>query len=164
MRETVASFRDRTSWTATVLRGVVRRLVADATEGLTWRLLGYLDAIDGKRETFDVENFQQVGFGSRPPGQAEVVIVNVGGEAEHPIIVATRDRSTQVALAADETAIWNSKVVVKITAAGVVEIGTPGGIPLTPLDELVHGRGIDTFTGAPYAALGSTTRKVRAER
>jgi Bacteriophage Mu Gp45 spike protein len=162
MRESVASIRERTSAAATMLRGTVRRLVADAAEGAVWKLLGYLDS-DGKRETFDAESFQHVGFGSRAPGQAEVIVVHVGGEAEHPVIVATRDRSTQVALAKDETAIWNSKVIVKITADGVVEIGTPGAA-LTPLDELVHGRGIDTFTGATYKVLGSTTSKVRAEK
>jgi hypothetical protein len=48
--------------------------------------------------------------------------------------------------------------------AGAVELGA-GTAPLIPLqDGVVHGRGIDPFTGAPYFALGNTSAIVMAKK
>lgn len=162
MRETTESLRARISIATMMLKGLVRRVVSSLTDGASWQVLGHAGE-DGKRESFGADVFQGVGFASRPAGAAEVILVNVGGAGEHPVIVATRDLSTKVTLNGDETAIFNSKVLVKIGADGVVSIATHG-TELTPLDELVHGRGIDTFTGAPFSTLGSTSSKVRAEK
>lgn len=126
MRETVESFRERTSRAATMLQGMIRRLVTSVTDGALWQVLGYTN-FDGKRESYGAELFQHVGFASRPAGAAEVVVVNVGGAAEHPIIVATRDRSTAVALEADETAIYTSTGIVKVTKDGDVIVRAKAG-------------------------------------
>lgn len=125
MRPTVESLRHRSAQATIMLRGLVRRCVASLTEGLTWQLLGYGDA--RTRESFPAELFQQVGFASRPPGQAEVIMVNVGGEAEHGVIVATRDRSTQVAIEKDETAIFTSGTVIRLTKDGDVLVRAKPG-------------------------------------
>lgn len=42
-----------------------------------------------------------------------------------------------------------------------VDLGESG---TNPTDELVHGTGIDPFTGSTYKALGSTTSRVRAKK
>lgn len=166
-RQSVEDFRtDSNPWVLR-LRGLVRRTVVSLTEaaGCAWQALGYRDS-DGNRETFNnVEIFGGVGIHARPAnsGRVEAIIVHVGGDEEHPVIVATRDQSMQVELEGDETAIFNSKSVIRIKADGTIEIGSRGA-ELTPLDELVHGRGIDPFTGKTYKILGATTSKVRAEK
>lgn len=128
--------RTRTNSMGNALRGMVRRLSIGRTaaNGL-WQLLG-LDGLDTddedepERETFDdCEVFPGVGVYGRPPEgtRAEVVVVNVGGKAGHPVVIATRDKATQVELEADETAIFNSTSVVKIKADGTIEIGARTG-------------------------------------
>lgn len=166
-RQTVEDFRETSSSFYHRVRGMVRRVVVSLTEqaGGAWQTLGYKDA-DGNRETWNnVEVFGGVGIHARPAdsGRVEAIILHVGADEEHPVMVATRDRSMQVALEADETAIFNGQTIIRIKADGVVEIGSRGAV-LTPLDELVHGRGVDPFTGLTYKVLGSTTSKVRAEK
>jgi phage gp45-like len=76
-----------------------------------------------------VEVFSGVGFYSRPKAgsKPEVIVVNVGGEDGHPVVVATRDLSIQVSLAEDETAIFNSSAVVKVAANGDVLVRAKSG-------------------------------------
>lgn len=166
-RQTVEEYREDGDRWMLRLRGMVRRVVVGLTEvaGGAWQALGYKDS-DGNQETFNnVEMFGGVGIHARPAdnGRVEAIIIHVGGDEEHPVMVATRDRSMQVELQADETAIFNSQTVIRVKADGTVEIGSRGAT-LTPLDEIVHGRGVDTFTGLTYKALGSTTSKLKAEK
>lgn len=132
-RRTISDFRGTSAEFVNELRGMARKLVAGAiASSRAWQLLGY-EGIEGERETFDdVEVFQGVGFGSRPAagGTPEVIVLNIGGRAGHPVVVATRDESTRVSLEADETAIWNSKSLVLIKADGTVEIRDRAGVAL----------------------------------
>src|SRR5688500_112943 len=89
------------------LAGLARRLTVKLS-GALWQLLGFKGAYD-EEETFpDVEVFQNVGFRSRPKAgsRAEVIVLNLGGEPGNAVVVATRDRSIEVELEEDETAIF----------------------------------------------------------
>lgn len=48
--------------------------------------------------------------------------------------------------------------------AGVVELGADAAALIPLIDGVVHGRGIDPFTGAPYHALGNTSSIVAAKK
>jgi phage gp45-like len=106
-----------------IVRNLVRRLKVSLTKAVgRWQLLGLL-GLDGERETFDdVEVFQGIGFASRPAagGKPEAVVVHVRAEGGHPVIIATRDKTTQPELDEDETQVSNSKVRVRMTAAGEI--------------------------------------------
>ncbi|MFA9269824.1 MAG: phage baseplate assembly protein, partial [Baekduiaceae bacterium] len=150
--------RDRMHPMALKLRGLVRRVIVAATgvDGL-WKLLGF-EAEDGAREGFEgVEVFPGIGFASRPGsgGKPEVVILNIGADAGHPVVVASRDRSLEVELDEDETAVFNSQAVIKFKKDGTVEIRGRDGDAVG----VVHADGIDPFTGATYGALGNPSAR-----
>ena len=87
-------------------------------------------------QTFEedlADSFQPVGMVSRPPieGTVESLTAFVGGNATHPVQVATLDHGRQAVidvegLGADETIIYTSSVVIKLSN-GKIEIGTVGG-------------------------------------
>lgn len=115
------------------LAGVARRMAVDLTKITKvsgWKVLGHL--LDGGRESFTAEIFSGVGFYSRPPkgAKADAIVINEGG-ADDPVIVATRDEKTRQAsagsLAEDETAVFNSKVILHLKADGTLEARTVSG-------------------------------------
>jgi phage baseplate assembly protein V len=121
----------------------------------------------------DAERFQNYGFTSAPHAGAEVVVVNVGGDGSHPIVIAIDDRRYRInGLAGGEVCVYDDlgqritlyRDRVEIEAPRVVVnspavyLGGPG--PAGPLDGFVHGSGIDTLTGTAYALLGSASVKV----
>jgi phage gp45-like len=115
---------------ALALRNLVRRLKVSLTKAIgRWQLLGFR-GVDGEQETFDdVEVFQGIGFASRPAagGRPEAVVVHVRAEGGHPVIIATRDKTTQPELDEDETQVSNSQVRLKMTAAGEILADDGGG-------------------------------------
>lgn len=150
-----------------VAKAMVRRLRVVASKGVAWALEGHEDG-EGNVETGLAEVAQGVGFYARPKAgdRVEAIVVKVGAESGHPMVVALRNQDGVRRLDAvedDETAVFNSQVEIRFVE-GRIEIRTIGGAPLTVLDELVHGTGIDTFTGATYKALGATTSKARAAK
>lgn len=133
---TVRSLAGLTDPLAGRLRGMVRRLIATATALPRWQLRGVRGA-DGADEVLQVEVFQGVGFAARPPASsaAEVVAVNVDGQAKAPIVVAARDEKTAAAvrtaiggLAAGDTLVYNASAIVFLRADGTVEIRSPSGV------------------------------------
>ncbi len=110
------------------LASIVQRVFLRAADALRWH------TTDIAEEPDDHELFANVGFIARPPkgANAEAIAVRVGAR-DHGIIVATRDAETlqavvaKAGLGADETLVYTSKVVVKITADGEVLIGRIGG-------------------------------------
>jgi hypothetical protein len=122
---TVRDQRKRQTPEHLTVRDMVRRVTVKLT-GALWNLFGYEDP-DGNQEPFDdVEVFGNVGFSSRPRGggNAEVILLHVGGQSDHPVVVATRDRSIEIEIEEDETIIFNSTgACVRVTAAGDVLIG-----------------------------------------
>lgn len=112
------------------MRNMVRRLTVAATAFHQWQLHGY-EYGGAQPETFDdVEVFGGVGFVSRPAAgsNAEAIVIKVGGEGGHPVVIASRDRDAQVEIDDDESAIFNSSgAVVKVTKDGDVEVNPAPG-------------------------------------
>ena len=122
------------------LHGLVRRLIATATSLPRWQLRGVRGA-DGADEVMMVEVFQGIGFAARPPASssAEVIALNVDGQAKAPVAVAARDEKTAAAvrsaiggLGAGDTLVFNAGVIVFLRSDGTVEIRSTGGtaVPL----------------------------------
>lgn len=75
----------------------------------------------------DVERFQEYGFTSVPEADAEAVVLYVGGNRAHPLVVATEDRRYRpTGLATGEVAIYTSTDGIRFHAKanGHVLIGT----------------------------------------
>lgn len=72
------------------VRGAVRRLFIRATKRVLWQLEGH--RFGGVVEGVDAEPFTGIGFYSRPrtSSRAEAILESIG-DAEHAVIVATRD-------------------------------------------------------------------------
>jgi phage gp45-like len=123
--------RRRTSRLVSSVVGSVRRFVVGLSQpsGL-WHLDGYLGIDSEQERSPDTEVFPGVGFYSRPKvdGAAEAIVVYVGADENHPVIVATRDKTTQLQLDRDETAIFNSTgAKVHITKDGDVIVQAKAG-------------------------------------
>jgi hypothetical protein len=97
-----------------------------------------------------------------------VVISDGNGDA---VTVSPKDKSITVTAGEQTTTVskkWKLKAAtVEVVADSVsVDAGKVflGGTEMTvnPLDGVVVGTGIDTFTGLPYVSLGSTSTKVKA--
>jgi phage gp45-like len=160
-------------------RAAIRRLVIAATPGGLWQLLGHEDETED-----DAPAFQGIGFASRPTqtsldaGNAEAILVKIGGKSAHPVIVATRDESIRVELEAGETAIFNEAgALAKLTKDGDVEINcasgrkvylrTDGGssdalVRASAYDAHVHPSGTGP-TGVPDNAGNAGTSNVEGE-
>lgn len=96
-----------------------------------------------------------------PPVGSEVAVAVPGGaiDGETIIVGVLASGGTPAELDADTLVVRAPKVV--IIAEGAVEIGQSG---LTITDGVVHGSGIDPFTGATYAALSNTSATLRAKK
>ena len=168
MRQTVRSLRRRQGGIGNLVGGIVRRMRLVASSAVAWTAAGVVDA-DGSVEADDAEVFPGIGFYARPKSgdNAEVILLKVGGQSGHAVIVATRNQDgiKRIGeLGEDETIVFTSTTAVKIDSAGQVLVGAIGA-PLLPLTHgVVLASGIDTFTGATYGALGSASTKVMAEK
>lgn len=85
-----------------------------------------------------VERLAHFGFLSRPPAGAEVVILCLGGNRDHPVVISEEDRRVRPSgdLAEGESGLYSSSgssVQARITlrADGSVEIEAPGGVAVT---------------------------------
>lgn len=102
------------------IKQLTRRMTVLASKAGLWRLEGHEGEYDD-----DVEVFSGIGFYSRPreSNNAEVIVVKVGAAPNHPVVVATRDEDTRIELDENETAVFNSKAMVRITKDGEILIG-----------------------------------------
>lgn len=164
------------------ITSVVRRMRITASSGALW-------SVDTSDEEDTAENFENAGFASRPAADdnAEAIVLKVGGESGHPVIVATRNRDSFKILEAGEgieageTAIYTSSSMVKIRADGTIELGSIGGsrqalATKADIDALktwaathTHlyapgpGSPVATATGLPVPPTAVGTTKVEAE-
>lgn len=154
--------------TLQALRTMVRRMAITLTTKVLWQLTGYRQS-DGSTETRNAEPFTGIGVYARPPasGSPEAIVTMVGADGETPAIVAVRDEKTRANsagdAAADETVIYNSVARMRVRSDGVIELH-PIGSPPTPLDGVVTGTGIDSFTGLTYFALGNASANVLVKK
>lgn len=128
-------------------------------------------------EVDEAEHFEPYGLTARPHPGAEVLIVNVGADSAHPLVLVAADRRYRIkGLAAGEVCLYDDQGQ-RITLyrdrieleAPTVIVNSPdvylgGAGPAGPLDGLVHGKGIDTYTGMSYSALGNASAKVAAAK
>jgi len=122
--KTTREFRQRQSREAIALKHLVRRMVlASASSDGLCSAVGV-----GKEVIPDVEVFGVLGFAARPRvgGGAEVVVVHVGAEPSHPVVVATLDEDI-FELEPDERAFYNSLAAVHVTSDGKVEVADRSG-------------------------------------
>jgi phage gp45-like len=138
---TSKDWRDLTSAQARELAGKIRRMavtvtnvVKDAvtTSSSFWQVVGHLLQDNTTNETADAEVFPGVGFYARPPAgaNAEAIVAFPGGPS-NPVVVASRDEDTRKKAAGgalqDETFVFNSKVAIRCTASGLVQVYLIGG-------------------------------------
>lgn len=75
----------------------------------------------------DVERFQQFGFTSVPSQGAEVIVVAIGGDSDHPIAVVVDDRRYRpTGLSEGESAVYTKQNGIRVYAKqdGSLELGT----------------------------------------
>lgn len=96
-----------------------------------------------------------------PPVGSEVIVGIPAGDIQGDTVLlgVLSSGGVPAELDADTLVVRAPKVV--IIADGAVEVGQQG---LTAQDGVVHGTGIDPFTGATYFALNSTSVKLRAKK
>lgn len=157
-----------------MLTSIARAVVSLVSDSGLWQSL-QLRVL--KDETLDdVERVQQYGFTSVPKapsaaGAAEAVVVFMGDRSSGVVIAVDDRRYRLKSLAAGEVAIYDdlgqkvhltrTKIVIKPKVGNTVEIGDEG---LGALDGVVHGSGIDPFTGLTYTALGNASAVVKAKK
>ncbi|MCG8418462.1 MAG: hypothetical protein MJE77_11020 [Proteobacteria bacterium] len=150
-RYTHSYFAQQTGRRARQIAGMVRRMTIVATYAVRWVVHGYSDEAGNVEETA-AEVYPGLGYAARPldDDAAEAIVVQVAGQANHPALIATRDRTAenaaiqraglepgerllynhhaQIKLAADGTIIaYNEVAQVKLTASGTIEIGARDG-------------------------------------
>lgn len=136
--------------------GAVRRMAISFTQNVLWQLAG-VRSYDGSQETRQVEPFSGIGFYSRPSssGAPEAIAVMVG-DANAPVIVATRDEKTRAAsagdLAPDESAMFTTTARVRIAANGTVILCAIGGDDLA--QPMILGTTYRTAEDTLFTAIG----------
>lgn len=166
---------------------VIAKLAAyslSSADGITDKVQGYgVDAADSAPYDYDGRRIFPFGIRSRPPKGVEAVWIAVtGGSANGVIVGAESSRFGPSDLADGESCFYNkvNGCEIRLKADGSVNIKDGGGTTLTlPGDGTVHigdgtltatvngvvvGSGIDPFTGATYAALGSASVNVMAKK
>jgi phage gp45-like len=158
MRPSSTNFRERDNGRFMMrLQSMVRRAVVSTTRDVLWRVLGFEDE-DGNQEFDDAEVFDNVGVHARPAssGRPEVIRLNVGGNENNPVIIASRDRRTLAAvlqalkssdvLGEDETLVYNSQACVHLVG-GEVHAKTPGGTAVALATKADVQAIVDVLTG-----------------
>jgi phage baseplate assembly protein gpV len=108
----------------------------------------------------------QVSFGK----DGSIAITDGNGDT---VTVSPKDKSITVTAGEQTTTVekaWKLKAATVEIEADSATVNAKkvllGGkeLEINPLDEVVIGSGIDTFTGVPYKGLGSTSSKVKARK
>jgi len=129
-----------------VTRGVVK-MIKDTGGLQTLQLTALAD------ETLDgVERIQQYGFTAHPHPESDALILNVGANRSHPIVIAVDDRRYRLKLSQGEVALYDDqgqKVVlyrdrIEVEAPKVVvksdnvQLGADGGAAVARVGDLVN--------------------------
>ncbi len=126
------------------MANMIRRVTLAATAGGLWGIAGYvLDDDDGTEFTEGddddpIENFGGIHIYARPlsTDNAEAIMLHVGGEADHPVLVGARSEDARLRYVAEfgdidpgETVLFNSSGTTRIivSAAGQTEITLTAG-------------------------------------
>lgn len=106
-------------------RGVVRSS-NDAPKAQTLTV-----AVLARESLTDVERFGHYGFTSRPADGAEVIVLCLGGNRDHPVVVAEEDRRARPAgeLAQGDVCLYaqgGARIILR--ASGAIEVEAPGDV------------------------------------
>ena len=104
----------------------------------------------------DVEVFQYYGLSSRPHNNAEAIVVSVGGNRDHGVVIAHGDRTSRVTgLANGEIALYDDLGrTIKLTRNGIVIDGGGADINISNAPNLNIAANVN-ITGS-FAATGGT--------
>lgn len=119
----------------------------------------------------DVERFQNFGFSSNPPADAECVAVAVGGNRDHLIVIVADDRKTRVKnLANGESVVYTDDgTIIHLKKGGIVQVIAATKVdidaPLTEigtgtLEKILNGEAFQTLFNAhvhPVVGIGVPT-------
>ncbi len=161
MRKSHHEFARQTGASATRARNLIRRYVVKATDAVSWLLEGFRDEA-GNVDSERAEVFSGIGIAARPPanGAPEAVVVNIGGQANHSVIVATRDYQTEKAVVSvatlepGDTLVFNQIRILRLTAAGDVLIGDLGG-NFQPVALAEHRHDLPPMQAGPYPVVAA---------
>lgn len=156
----------------TRVANAIARAVVQLVDDSKKRQLLQLGVLAGE-DIDQAEHFQPYGFKSVPLEGAEGVALFPNGDRGHPLVVVVDDRRHRpTGWSGGEAGLYSAAgAVIRLTASGdILVLAAPGqqvllgedGLGAT--DGLVHGSGIDSFTGATYAALGSACANVRGKK
>lgn len=119
--------------------------------------LGHDEKIDS------VECVQNFGFSSHPKSGAQAVVVFIGGNRDHPLVIAADDRNFRPSLSSGESAMYNAFNAIVKLKNGVIEINTAKAVPLLVKDGVLTGNTVSPVTGALFSAVpANVSQKVRA--
>lgn len=97
-----------------------------------------------------------------PPIGSEVAVLIPGGALENdPILVGVLASGGVPDELDEETLVVKGPKVVIIAETNAVEVGQQG---LGVADGVVHGSGVDAFTGLTYTAMGNTSSTLKAKK
>ncbi len=148
MRRGPQTFRARASRRVLDMANAIRKVAISSSEGSDWGMLGYeFENLEDGSTTCEGEGddpipvFQGIGIFARPLGtNAEGMMLHVGCQADHPILVAVRDEDARRAyveafgeVAKGELAIFNGQGTARllIKADGTIDVNAPGGSPVS---------------------------------
>lgn len=122
---------------------------------------------DGAPEKSAAQSASPYGLVSRPPEGAPVVVLTVQDDGVIALAIGDTRFSVRT-LGAGDVALYNASGACVILKGNDVHIKTPGNVHVSGNGEdlpatrgVVHGQAIDYYTGQTFAALGSTTTKLR---
>lgn len=137
---------------------MLRRFSLSITSDALWQLIGMLQLDSRTVETREAEPFLNAGFYSRPPVgvNAEAIVAFLGGDAENPVIIATRDEDTRRKAAADlaqgDTAIYGEASRAACRSSGLIELSS---IPVGPLEFALRAQTYRSAEDSVFAAIGA---------
>ena len=109
----------------------------------------------GNDEIIDsVERIQNFGFTSHPLVDSEAVVLCIGGNREHPIVIVADQGEKRPTLEQGESAVYNAEgLLIKLTKNKIIELGDTSPTPLIEKDGVLTGNTVNPVTGAPFAAV-----------
>jgi phage gp45-like len=121
----------------------------------------------------DIQRAQPFGLSSVPHQGAESLVLNIGPDQSVAVVVSDTRYEIR-GLVAGEVALHDAHGhSVRLTADGIVIVTGGDAVSVQALASapsgathsgVVHGTGIDPFTGLTYFALGNTTAQLKTEK
>lgn len=122
-----------------------------------------------------VEHIEPFGFTSNPVPGAEAVVVAAGSDGDNEVAIVVGDRRYRVTgvesggmciydASGHRIVLDSNGITIVVGDDGLQVQALASGASVGTNSGLVHGSGIDPFTGLTYFALGNTTAQIQAEK